>query len=205
MHQCQLPLLSVLVASIHGVPTHWRYNTGHQGARRTASQAPLCLTDQHLTANRNVPQYETLAVGGIKPKEHPCATSFHSRPLPPPQQLLTNQPQIYAQHKGLGGADWIHVSSFLWFSREYSSYFCSTLKALEIESIGRLSPYWGQGSWDGWTFRSHGCPLWGTPAQKPFVCTDDGRGLQTPRAKSTTLPVNRYRCLISEEGATLTQ
>lgn len=29
-------------------------------------------------------------------------TSFHSRPLPPLQQLLTSQPQTYAQHKGLG-------------------------------------------------------------------------------------------------------
>lgn len=53
-------------------PLRWSSNTGDRGARRTASQPSLWLTDQlllgfqYLAANRNVPQHETSAVGGTK-------------------------------------------------------------------------------------------------------------------------------------------
>lgn len=104
--------------------------------------------------------------------------------------------------RGLGGADWMHVSSSLWFSREYSSYFCSNLKALEVEGIWHLSPFWGWCPWDGW---SCGWLPWNPPDQKVFTYTDDGGQSQTRRIKWTTLPVNRCRHLTSEEGAVLAQ
>lgn len=69
----------------------------------------------------------------------------------------------------------MHVSSSSWFSREYSSYFCSNLKPLKTEGIWNLGPFWGQGSWDGWAYRSHGCLPQGSPTQMAFVYTGDGR------------------------------
>lgn len=112
---------------------------------------------QHLAANRDVPQHETSSVGGTETTSTSLChwVLFQASATSTIWGWLRNQSWTYARIKRLVRCRLMHIYSSSCFPGEHGSYFCSSLKALEIEGIWH---FWGlieDKVWSGWPFASH--------------------------------------------------